>query len=276
MLATYRPTARETHAARPGAGAALRVDVLGPLRVRWEGGADAIDLGPPQRRALLLRLLVADACPVSVERLCDDLLEGAPPAAAASSVQAHTSSRRPRTGLVDISSPAAIGKRCVRWMPRRHCGAGNRSTTPKAAASPRASRIGCGKCARMPRSCGRVCCTRRATMRGPSPRPRTSWPGTRCASPRGWCCCTPCTPRGEPPKHSAASRRYAAHCPKRSARTPGRSCAGSTKASSGTTSSAQSRDPAPGRTSPKTFAGSSTPSPPRPVWAGTAHTSSTS
>ncbi|MFE6358566.1 BTAD domain-containing putative transcriptional regulator [Streptomyces sp. NPDC057806] len=94
MLGTYRPTAHERQAAPHGTGAALRVDVLGPLRLRWEGGADVIDLGPPQRRALLLRLLVADACPVSVERLCDDLWEGAPPAAAASSVQAHISRLR--------------------------------------------------------------------------------------------------------------------------------------------------------------------------------------
>ncbi|MFI9769619.1 BTAD domain-containing putative transcriptional regulator [Streptomyces sp. NPDC052415] len=94
MLGTYRPTAHERPAAPHGTAAALRVDVLGPLRLRWAGRADVIDLGPPQRRALLLRLLVADACPVSVERLCEDLWEGAPPAAAASSVQAHISRLR--------------------------------------------------------------------------------------------------------------------------------------------------------------------------------------
>ncbi|KOT28746.1 hypothetical protein ADK41_35445 [Streptomyces caelestis] len=66
--------------------------VLGPLEVRGDRGH--IDLGPPQRRALLLRLLMEDCRPVSVGRICDDLWNGRPPASAASSVHAHISRLR--------------------------------------------------------------------------------------------------------------------------------------------------------------------------------------
>ncbi len=66
--------------------------VLGPLEVRGDRGH--LDLGPPQRRALLLRLLMEDCRPVSVERICDDLWNGRPPSSAASSVHAHISRLR--------------------------------------------------------------------------------------------------------------------------------------------------------------------------------------
>lgn len=108
---TDRPTANGTHAARHRAGAPLYVDVLGPLRLRREGEPDVLDLGPPQRRALLLRLLIADACPLSVRRLCHDLWDGEPPAAAASSVQAHISRLRTTLNPSGPSPDAAVLRR---------------------------------------------------------------------------------------------------------------------------------------------------------------------
>ncbi|PJM91810.1 BTAD domain-containing putative transcriptional regulator [Streptomyces sp. CB01373] len=66
--------------------------LLGPLEARGERGA--LDVGPPQRRALLLRLLMEDCRPVSMGRICDDLWNGRPPSSAASSVHAHISRLR--------------------------------------------------------------------------------------------------------------------------------------------------------------------------------------
>ncbi|MFD6530839.1 BTAD domain-containing putative transcriptional regulator [Streptomyces sp. NPDC060184] len=66
--------------------------MLGPLEVGR--GAENLDAGPPTRRVLLLRLLLENGRAVSVERLCDDLWEGRPPASAVSSVQAHISRLR--------------------------------------------------------------------------------------------------------------------------------------------------------------------------------------
>ncbi|MEV0186038.1 BTAD domain-containing putative transcriptional regulator [Streptomyces sp. NPDC050625] len=74
--------------------------VLGPLEVCGVRGHR--DLGPPQRRALLLRLLAEDCRPVSVGRICEDLWHGNPPSSAASSVHAHIS--RLRSALEESSA----------------------------------------------------------------------------------------------------------------------------------------------------------------------------
>ncbi|MCX4904379.1 AAA family ATPase [Streptomyces sp. NBC_00878] len=70
--------------------------MLGALEVT--GPAGPVDLGPPQRRVLLLRLLAEDGWPVSVERLCEDLWNGRPPSAALSSLRAHVSRLRSALG----------------------------------------------------------------------------------------------------------------------------------------------------------------------------------
>ncbi|MFF9580495.1 BTAD domain-containing putative transcriptional regulator [Streptomyces achromogenes] len=69
--------------------------LLGPLEVRRD--SEVLGLGPPKRRALLLRLLMENGHSVGVERLCDDLWNGRPPPGAVSSVHAHIS--RLRTAL---------------------------------------------------------------------------------------------------------------------------------------------------------------------------------
>ncbi|MEV5387046.1 BTAD domain-containing putative transcriptional regulator [Streptomyces sp. NPDC052721] len=66
--------------------------LLGPLEVRRD--SEVLGLGPPMRRALLLRLLLENGHTVGVERLCDDLWNGRPPPSAVSSVHAHISRLR--------------------------------------------------------------------------------------------------------------------------------------------------------------------------------------
>lgn len=66
--------------------------LLGPLEA-WRDGAP-LDLGPPKRRVLLTRLLVAEGRPVPAEQLCQDLWEGHPPSGAPSSLHAHISRLR--------------------------------------------------------------------------------------------------------------------------------------------------------------------------------------
>jgi DNA-binding SARP family transcriptional activator len=66
--------------------------MLGPLEA-WSGDV-RLDLGPPKRRVLLVRLLVEGGHPVSADRLCDDLWEGHPPAGAISSIHSHISRLR--------------------------------------------------------------------------------------------------------------------------------------------------------------------------------------
>ncbi|MDN3262788.1 AfsR/SARP family transcriptional regulator [Streptomyces sp. CSDS2] len=66
--------------------------LLGPLEVRRD--SEVLGLGPPKRRALLLRLLLEHGHTVGVERLCDDLWNGRPPPSAVSSVHAHVSRLR--------------------------------------------------------------------------------------------------------------------------------------------------------------------------------------
>ncbi|MBT2414734.1 AAA family ATPase [Streptomyces sp. ISL-12] len=66
--------------------------LLGALEARRD--AEVLALGPPKRRALLLRLLLDNGHTVGVERLCDDLWNGRPPPSAVSSVHAHISRLR--------------------------------------------------------------------------------------------------------------------------------------------------------------------------------------
>ncbi|MEV0184729.1 AfsR/SARP family transcriptional regulator [Streptomyces sp. NPDC050625] len=61
--------------------------VLGPCEV--ESASGPVDLGPPQRRALLLCLLLEDERPMSVGRLVELLWGDRPPASAAASIHAH-------------------------------------------------------------------------------------------------------------------------------------------------------------------------------------------
>ncbi|PJE95367.1 AfsR/SARP family transcriptional regulator [Streptomyces carminius] len=72
--------------------AELEFDLLGPLVVRQAG--TAVDLGPPKRRALLIRLLLEDGRAVSLDRLSEDVWEGRPPSSAISSLQVHISRLR--------------------------------------------------------------------------------------------------------------------------------------------------------------------------------------
>ncbi|MFF2852344.1 BTAD domain-containing putative transcriptional regulator [Streptomyces sp. NPDC058001] len=65
---------------------------LGPVQV-WRGGAP-LDLGPPQRRVLLLRLLIEEGRPVTVADLSQCLWKDNPPTGAISSVRAHVSRLR--------------------------------------------------------------------------------------------------------------------------------------------------------------------------------------
>ncbi|MES5819385.1 BTAD domain-containing putative transcriptional regulator [Streptomyces sp. RG80] len=75
-----------------GVEPALRFGVLGPVEVVH--GNVALDLGPRQRRLLLVRLLVEDGRPVSADTLCRDLWPTDRPTGAASSVRAHVSRLR--------------------------------------------------------------------------------------------------------------------------------------------------------------------------------------
>ncbi|MBC2904687.1 tetratricopeptide repeat protein [Streptomyces sp. PSKA01] len=62
---------------------------MGPLAVR-RAGAD-LDLGPPKRRVLVVRLLLEEGRAVSIDRLCEDLWAGRPPSGAVASLQANVS-----------------------------------------------------------------------------------------------------------------------------------------------------------------------------------------
>ncbi|MGI5456430.1 BTAD domain-containing putative transcriptional regulator [Streptomyces sp. CA-249302] len=70
----------------------MRFGVLGPVEVLKDGAP--LDLGPRQRRLLLLRLLVEDGRPVSQDTLLRDLWPTDRPTGAASSVRAHVSRLR--------------------------------------------------------------------------------------------------------------------------------------------------------------------------------------
>jgi len=70
----------------------MRFGVLGPVQVLQ--GNVSLDLGPRQRRLLLVRLLIEDGRPVSLHSLCRDLWPTDRPTGAASSVRAHISRLR--------------------------------------------------------------------------------------------------------------------------------------------------------------------------------------
>jgi predicted ATPase/DNA-binding SARP family transcriptional activator len=70
--------------------------VLGPLRV--EGPHREVRIGGARRRAVLLRLLASRGGPVPVDVLAEDVWDGDPPAAAASTLQSHVSALRQAVG----------------------------------------------------------------------------------------------------------------------------------------------------------------------------------
>ncbi|KUN24149.1 transcriptional regulator [Streptomyces antibioticus] len=73
-------------------GQEMRFGVLGPVEVLRDGAA--LELGPRQRRLLLVRLLIEDGRPVSQDTLLNDLWPTDRPTGAASSVRAHVSRLR--------------------------------------------------------------------------------------------------------------------------------------------------------------------------------------
>lgn len=85
----------------------LEFSVLGPLEVTGE--SRPIDLGAPKHRALLALLLCTPGRVVSVDRLIDLLWQGAPPAAATSTLQAYVSNvRRALEPARPAGAPAKI------------------------------------------------------------------------------------------------------------------------------------------------------------------------
>ncbi|MDK1474588.1 BTAD domain-containing putative transcriptional regulator [Streptomyces sp. 549] len=99
--ATYRSAAvaqapsaaGDTRTGEDDPAAALRFGLLGPVEVLRADGSP-VDLGPRQRRLLLVRLLTANGRPVPLDRLCHDVWAGRPPAGAVSAVHAHVSRLR--------------------------------------------------------------------------------------------------------------------------------------------------------------------------------------
>ncbi|MEV6343146.1 BTAD domain-containing putative transcriptional regulator [Actinoplanes sp. NPDC051851] len=83
----------------------LVFDTLGPLEVRRSGRV--LPVGPPQRRRLLIRLLIADGAPVARDDLLHDLWRGEPPGGAVASVHAHVSRLREVLGAEGIARDAA-------------------------------------------------------------------------------------------------------------------------------------------------------------------------
>jgi predicted ATPase/DNA-binding SARP family transcriptional activator len=75
----------------------VRISVLGPLEVRDAAGSLA-PIGGARLRSLLIRLVIGDGRPVSVERLADDLWAGGGPAEAANAIQALVSRLRSAAG----------------------------------------------------------------------------------------------------------------------------------------------------------------------------------
>ncbi|MCL8010886.1 BTAD domain-containing putative transcriptional regulator [Streptomyces sp. AS02] len=100
-------------------GHAMRFGVLGPVEV-LKGGS-SLDLGPRQRRLVLVRLLIEDGRPVSQHTLCRDLWPTDRPTGAASSVRAHISRlravldpvRQGRSALL-VSGPAGYALKVPR------------------------------------------------------------------------------------------------------------------------------------------------------------------
>ncbi|MCP9944742.1 winged helix-turn-helix domain-containing protein [Streptomyces somaliensis] len=70
----------------------LEFGLLGPLVAR--SGNGVLDVGPPKRRVLLIRLLLERGHAVPLESLCDDLWFNRPPRSAISSIHSHISRLR--------------------------------------------------------------------------------------------------------------------------------------------------------------------------------------
>jgi DNA-binding SARP family transcriptional activator len=70
----------------------VQFSILGPLIVR--DGEEEVQIGGGRRRALLLRLLVDRNRVVTSDRLVEDVWDGSPPPAAASTLQSHISQLR--------------------------------------------------------------------------------------------------------------------------------------------------------------------------------------
>jgi predicted ATPase/DNA-binding SARP family transcriptional activator len=70
--------------------------VLGPLRL--EAPQQEVRIGGARRRGVLLRLLASPGRPVPVEVLAEDVWDGNPPEAAASTLQSHVSALRQAVG----------------------------------------------------------------------------------------------------------------------------------------------------------------------------------
>src|SRR5687767_3672098 len=89
----------------------MRCNVLGPLEVLDDGGRPVAVPGAKERRLLAI-LVAAHPTAVSVDRLLDDLWEGAPPPSAAKSLQAHVV--RLRTSLEPDRPRGSPGRYVVR------------------------------------------------------------------------------------------------------------------------------------------------------------------
>src|SRR5262245_21889524 len=70
--------------------------ILGPLEV--EDGGRTISLGGPKQRALLALLLLARGRPVAIDRLVDEIWDGAPPETAHKTIQVYVSHLRKALG----------------------------------------------------------------------------------------------------------------------------------------------------------------------------------
>jgi predicted ATPase/DNA-binding SARP family transcriptional activator len=80
----------------PGEPSGVVFCVLGPLRV--EGPHREVRIGGTRRRGVLLRLLASPGRPVPVDVLAEDVWDGDPPTAAASTLQSHVSALRQAVG----------------------------------------------------------------------------------------------------------------------------------------------------------------------------------
>lgn len=91
-------------------GTGVRVAVLGPVRA-WRDGVE-LDLGPPQQRALLSALVLAEGRPVQRDQLMEILWEGQePPPSAVSMVRLYVSGLRAALGhdrLVSLGGGYAL------------------------------------------------------------------------------------------------------------------------------------------------------------------------
>ena len=88
----------------------MRISVLGPVEARRHDGGDALVLGGLRQRAVLARLAVAGGDIVPVDRMVDELWDGAPPPSAVNTLQSYVSNlrRELRTGddaIVERSGP---------------------------------------------------------------------------------------------------------------------------------------------------------------------------